>query len=116
MESASYILSSAGSYGPRGFYTDARTAKREIALFRCSNRVKVDSDNLYVLLLLLLPLLFTRTVLALVRQRVGCLIFLSMIVLKFDGRGERVNKKNGSGFSITLFSSKLVGGSCMIII
>jgi hypothetical protein len=54
---ASYILSSASSYGPQCFYVDARTAKREIALFRCSNRVEVDSDNLYLLLLLLLLLL-----------------------------------------------------------
>jgi hypothetical protein len=48
-----------------------------------SNRGEVDSDNLYALLLLLC----TRTVLVLVRQRVGSLIFLSMIVLKFGGRG-----------------------------
>jgi hypothetical protein len=55
----------------------------------------VNSDNLYALLLLLC----TRTVLlTLVRQRVGSLIFLSMIVLKFGGREQGVNKKNGSGF------------------
>jgi hypothetical protein len=95
MESVSDTLHSASSYGPKGFHTDERSARREIALFRCSNRVEVDWDNLNAILLLLLC---TRTVLALVRQRVGSLIFLSMIVLKCDGRGQRVNKKNGSGF------------------
>jgi hypothetical protein len=60
---------------------------------RCSNRQEVDSDNLNALLML--PC--TRALLALVRQRVRSLILLSMIVLKFDGKGQRVNKKNGSG-------------------